>query len=445
VELMGGGIGVDNALGQGSVFWFTVQFDKRRVETEKPTKGLRALVVERQAESALALQRLLGNWHLHSTCAPSAADALRELHAAAARGAPYDVALVDMGLDDIGGLSLAAEIKSDPDIAGVRVILLASERDAADSVQRRSAGVAFQLVKPVREPDLYDCIITSMRAGEPVPSGSAPLPLPSRQRHGHRPRALLAEDNPVNVEVASAMLRGLGMEVACAANGEEALEAVRANEYDLVLMDCMMPVMDGMAATAEIRRLEQQRGRARQLPIVAITANALQGDRERCLSAGMDDYISKPFSQKALADTLGRWIPLPRVAGVPHPAMVASAAPPTAINQGALDAIRALSADQGEALLQRVLSAFVDDTPAQLHSLREAVDSDDTSVMRKAAHSLKSSSANVGADALARLCKQMEQLGRAERTDGAADLMRELEQEFQSVRHSLSAIMVKGD
>jgi len=484
VELMGGSIGVDNALGHGSVFWFTVQFDKRRVEADdagfqqKPTKGLRALVVDRQAESALALQRLLARWHLHGTCAPSAADALRELHAAAARGAPYDVALLDMGLDDIGGLALAAEIKSDPDISAVRVILLASERNAADPVQRRAAGVAFQLIKPAREPDLYDCIVTPLRVSEGVgvpslASVAAPHAAP-RLRHGQRPRALLAEDNPVNVEVASAMLRGLGMEVACASNGEEALAAVRAGDYDLVLMDCMMPVMDGMAATAEIRRLEQQRGRARTTPIVAITANALQGDRERCLAAGMDDYISKPFSQQALADTLGRWVALPRPAPAGHTppprsalhaaqgvaalclnTSVGTAAPqaaqvaaldaaPAAINPAALNAIRALGPGQGESLLRRVLEAFLLDTPRQITALRQATAGSDTSAIRKTAHSLKSSSANVGADALAKLFREMEQMARAEQTEGAADLLAQLEREFQSVRQSLSIILAKG-
>ena len=275
-------------------------------------------------------------------------------------------------------------------------------------------------------------------------AGAPPSQASLRPRHGQRPRALLAEDNPVNVEVASAMLRGLGVEVACAANGEEALAAVRAGDYDLVLMDCMMPVMDGMAATAEIRRLEQQRGRTRTTPIVAITANALQGDRERCLAAGMDDYISKPFSQQALADTLGRWIALPRPTRAPDSPAVPAASPAAAINPLALDAIRALSTDQGELLLHRVLATFLQDTPRQLAALHEAVAENDPATIRKTAHSLKSSSANVGADMLAKLFKDLEQMARAGQTGGAAGQIAQLEREFQSVRHSLSLILPKG-
>jgi two-component system sensor histidine kinase/response regulator len=473
VELMGGSIGVENALTQGAVFWFTVQFDKRRVDSDeasfnqKTTKGLRALIVDRQPESRKALQSQLARWHLHSQGADDARSALHLLQQAAAAGQPFDVALLDMDLAGISGLALAAEIKADPAIADVRLLLLSSERHAADTVQRREAGVAFQLIKPARDSDLYDCIVTPVRANEGVRSASPPpnarlRPAPQRQRL----RALLAEDNPVNVEVACAMLQALGMDVVCAGNGEEALQAVRQGEFDLVLMDCMMPVMDGMAATAEIRRYEQQQGRARQLPIIAITANALQGDRETCLAAGMDDYLSKPFTHHTLAATLGRWVCMPRSSTVHHDDRLAARALPAAnaaatapatppspapspsqhvvINRHALDAIRALSADQGEALLQRVLHAYIDDTPNQLHSLRQAIDSVDSGVLRKAAHSLKSSSANVGADALARLCKELEHLGRTDTTDGAAELLAALEREFQCVRESLSTILLEG-
>jgi CheY-like chemotaxis protein len=311
-------------------------------------------------------------------------------------------------------------------------------------------------------------------------------------------KVLLAEDNPVNVEVATAMLDSLGLDVNCARNGDEALQAVRAGYYDAVLMDCQMPLMDGFAATKEIRAYERENGRARRLPIIAITANALQGDRESCLAAGMDDYLSKPFTQQQLANVIGRWIALPSVAvraaaaaafhaPAPTPAIPAPAPAPApetihargaaqdeirhvaplsatvhhgdarpmlspemreqiqrdVINLHALDNIRALSPDRGGALVQRVVKAYVGDTPQHLATMRNAIAVLDTGSLRKVAHSLKSSSANVGAEALAAMCKDMENLGRADSTEGASGILTDMEQEFQAVRHSLSAILEK--
>ncbi|MYM91663.1 response regulator, partial [Rugamonas sp. FT82W] len=275
-----------------------------------------------------------------------------------------------------------------------------------------------------------------------------PTPAPRARK---RRKVLLAEDNPVNVEVAGAMLEGLGLEVSRACNGEQALQAVQAGEFDLILMDCQMPVMDGFAATTEIRRREQQRGRGRSVPIIAITANALQGDRESCLAAGMDDYLSKPFTQQALGQTISRWISLPRLAPAPPapetPAAPAVAAPHSQINsqinRQALQNIRALSATNGDALLDRVLHAYLDDTPSHLHTLRQAIAAGDTGQLRKAAHSLKSSSANVGADALAQRCRELEQLGRNDTTAGAAVLLADMERTFQAVRQALGAILEK--
>ncbi|WP_141753420.1 response regulator, partial [Duganella sp. HH101] len=248
--------------------------------------------------------------------------------------------------------------------------------------------------------------------------------------------------------VASAMLEGLGLEVSRACNGEEALHSVQAGEFDLILMDCQMPVMDGFAATTEIRRHEQQRGRARNLPIIAITANALQGDRESCLAAGMDDYLSKPFTQQALGQTIARWISLPRVPAAQEAAVQQAPAPAATafggeINRQALDNIRALSASNGDALLERVLQAYLDDTPSHLRALQQAIATGNTVQLRKAAHSLKSSSANVGATALAQHSKEMEQLGRNDTTAGAALLLAEMERSFQAVRQALGAILEK--
>ena len=472
VELMGGKIGVDNALSQGSIFWFTVPFDKRRVDPDEPgaalhsIEGLRVLIVDEEQSSREEMEQQLAAWRVRTDCVASAMDAVDRLLAAARAGTPYEVAIIDMHLQRTSGLALAAGIKADPATRATRILLLSSDRLAADPVQRREAGVAYQMIRPVRAGDLFECLATRQRAPLAAPGGIM-APPPSAPQPSQRPRlrkVLLAEDNPVNVEVATAMLDSLGLGVHCVSNGEEAVKAARSGEYDIVLMDCQMPVMDGFAATAEIRRQEHQNSRSRSLPIIAITANALQGDREACLAAGMDDYLSKPFTQQQLGAVIGRWVVLPMPATVHHdddptyaaPAPTVSATGPApsqavspsmadrdVINRHALENIRALSSDRGGALVQKVVEAFVDDTPQQLQALRRAIAAFDAGNLRKTAHSLKSSSANVGAETLAHLCKEMETLGRTETTEGASSILTDMELEFQAVRNSLSAILEK--
>jgi signal transduction histidine kinase/DNA-binding response OmpR family regulator/HPt (histidine-containing phosphotransfer) domain-containing protein len=462
VELMGGSIGVENALMQGtetrgSVFWFTVAFDKRRVDPDAPgdhqhtIDGLRVLVVDEQLASRVGLERHLAAWHVECDGAESVDEALERLHEAARTGHPYDAAVLDMELEHASGLLLAAEIKSDPATRATRLILLSPEKLAADPVQRREAGVAYQLIKPARAADLFACLATRPRGQvAPAPRFIPPRPLQGDNGRPRSRRVLLAEDNPVNVEVARAMLESLDLQVDVSRNGEEALQAVRNGSYDCVLMDCQMPVMDGFAATAAIRREEREAGRGRVLPVIAITANALQGDREACLAAGMDDYLSKPFTQQELAAVIGRWIGLPLAATVHHedePPRLSREAVEViqrdVINRVALDKIRALSRERGDALVEKVIAAYVDDTPQQLSTLRQAIDGMDTDNVRRIAHTLKSASANVGAETLAALCKEMEHLGRAATTEGADEILSDMEQEFQAVRHSLTAMLEK--
>ena len=466
VELMGGKIGVDNALSQGSIFWFTVPFDKRRVDPDEPgvalhtIEGLRVLIVDEQQSSREELEEQLAAWQVRTDSARSAMDAVERLTAAAQAGMPYEVAILDMNLQRTSGLALAASIKSDPATRSTRILLLSTDRQAADPVQRREAGVAYQLIRPLRAGDLFECLATRQRAPLTA-AGGIVVPPPSAPQPGQRARlrkVLLAEDNPVNVEVAKAMLDSLGLDVFCVSNGEEAARAASSGEYDVVLMDCQMPVMDGFAATAEIRRFERQNNRSAKLPIIAITANALQGDRESCLAAGMDDYLSKPFTQQQLGAVIGRWVVLPLASTVHHddepyqqPAVQAPPPKPApraiperdVINHHALENIRALSKDRGDALVQKVVAAYVDDTPQHLQALRQAIAALDTNNIRKTAHSLKSSSANVGAETLAQMCKEMETLGRTETTEGASGILTSMEREFHAVRDSLGAILEK--
>jgi two-component system sensor histidine kinase/response regulator len=523
VELMGGEIGVDSGRTQGSVFWFTASFDKRGLARNTPPAaptagqtaemaGMRVLVVDEQAASRSALAQQLAGWQVRASGAGSALDGIARLRAAAHQQQPFDAAIIDMELARTSGLALAAAIKADPALRATRLLLISPNALAADPVQRRAAGVAYQLTKPARWADLYACLAARPRGAAPSgvpPDVAAPADMqtarmalvhgggmppraarssvhaggparPMQAQARTMPRVLLAEDNPVNVEVAKTMLGSLGLDVHCAAHGAAALAAMREQAFDAVLMDCQMPVMDGFAATATIRREERDgapaRGAGRHVPIIAITANALQGDREACLAAGMDDYLSKPFSQQQLHAVVGRWITLaalapadaadgrawplpdqgtlpgrpgPGPASAPAPRAVPGAPPvrpgagPAAINERALDAIRALNSERGDALVQKVIGAWVGDTPQCLAALRQAILERNAPGVRKVAHSMKSASANVGADSFARLCRQLEQLGRDETTLGASSILNDMEQEFQAVRHSLNAILEK--
>ena len=475
VELMKGTIGVENAPQRGTIFWFTVSFDKRRVDPDAPghhqhtLEGLRVLVVDEQDASRQELVQQLEAWRASCEGVASAAAAFEHLVSAARAGRPYDAAVLDMDLTQTSGLALAASVRAEPMPRSTPIdthfVLLSPERLAADPVQRREAGVAYQLVKPARAADLYACL-TARAARLHQPAGgsvaaAAPFEAPRRgpaaRLHPLRRarRVLLAEDNPVNVEVARAMLENLGLETHCARNGQEALHAVHEGGWDAVLMDCQMPVMDGFAATGEIRRHEREAGRARTLPVIAITANALQGDREACLAAGMDDYLSKPFTQQQLAAVIGRWVALPVLAerhhddppemtiAAPEPTPAPAPAPGDPVNHAALENIRALSRDGGDALVQKVINAFMGDTPRHLNALRQAVNAREAEHLRRLAHSLKSASANIGAARLAALCRDLEQLGRAGGVDGAASLLADVEREFQSVRQSLHALLEK--
>ncbi|WP_308495298.1 hybrid sensor histidine kinase/response regulator [Duganella qianjiadongensis] len=470
VELMGGRIGVDHALAQGSLFWFTVNFDKRRIDADQSHSHAngecRALIVDDKYSSQDLLPQLLSRWQI-THASSSASAAIATLLQAQADASAYHVALLEMDLPRTSGLALAAALHAEPRLSSLRLILLSSARYAADVQQQRAAGVAYQLIKPIRASDLYECLlgsVTPTASSSELPGLAPPVtsltPLsqsstgPARQRKGRR--VLLAEDNPVNVEVASAMLESMGLDVSRAENGEQALQSVQNDAYDLVLMDCQMPIMDGFAATNAIRRHEQQQGQGQKLPIIAITANALQGDRESCLAAGMDDYLSKPFTRQALGHTLSRWINLPRQnqddGVVTHArlepdsaAQAETGASGTAatIQREALENIRALSPANGEALLEKILQTYLRDTPEQLQALAQALQRHDDDSLRALAHRLKSGSANVGALALAASCKQLEQLARQHSSATAAPLLATIERQFQSARQVLEAILEK--
>ncbi len=314
VELMGGAIGLESAEGQGSLFWFTIPFARSAAPDLPPLdmglQGLRVLVVDDNVTLREIMQRYLAAWEVRSDGAATAAAGLTAVREAARSGRPYDVALVDYRLPDMDGFALARELRADPALAATRPILITGFDERGRAEAAAEAGFAAYIPKPVKLSRLLDAIMTALDAGaraeapQAAPSVETPAPVPTERM------ILVAEDNAVNQKLALLLLKKLGYRAVAVSNGREAVVAAATGHYGMILMDCQMPEVDGFQATAVIRTGEAQQPRGtRWLPIVAMTANAMQGDREECIAAGMDDYVSKPINAERLRVVIERWMP----------------------------------------------------------------------------------------------------------------------------------------
>jgi two-component system, sensor histidine kinase and response regulator len=456
-EMMGGAIGVHSEPGRGSMFWFTARLLRQPAglkfpqSRRKDLQDLRVLIVDDNDTNRELLHHQVTSWGMKDAGAPGGPQALALLRAAAAEGTPFDLAILDMMMPDMNGMELAERIKSDAAIANVRLVLLTSMGLRGDAVEARRVQIEAYLNKPVRQSELYNCLATLMGKppGDNVLVTRHTL---SEQRSHLRGRVLLAEDNPVNQEVVQAMLESVGCTVKVAADGRQALDAIAREPFDAILMDCQMPVLDGFETTAEIRRMEQGQPGTRRLPIIALTANAMEGDRERCLAAGMDDYLSKPVRPDELRSSLARWLPAgPVEPPVNAPGAVAPTAPPPAAAQAApapkdqvldpqaLQALRQLQREAGSDVLSRMIGLFLANTPELIRQMRQAIESRDGANLKMAAHTMKSSSGFLGARRLETLCRELEALGKSGDVDHAPQRLAEVEDEYARVTVALEA------
>ncbi|MEW6635442.1 MAG: PAS domain S-box protein [Actinomycetota bacterium] len=445
VELMGGEIGVESEPGEGSTFWFTARFLKglhRAAPAEEPAAGLRGrrvLVVDDNATNREILCRQLASWGLAPTAEKSAEEGLEALRSAVERGEPYELAIVDMRMPEMDGVDLARVAKGEPALAGTRLLLLTSVslHERADEVRR--VGFSAVLTKPVRQSRLYEAVISVLGPPEEEPApGQDGREDAAKREAGGGLRVLVAEDNAVNQRVAVKMLENLGYRVDVAANGLEAVEAVFRRSYAAVLMDVQMPEMDGLSATAEIRRREKTPGR--RLPIIAMTANAMAGDREQALEAGMDDYLPKPVRREDLKAVMERWASPERDApdGDPDEPDLRADEP---VDE---DVIRGLRELGDEGLFGELANLFCEGASSGLVLLRDAAARDDARSLERAAHDLLGSSGNMGARRMAAICEEIRQAAGSGDLSRAALLIEDLEGEYGRVREALRAAVASG-
>ncbi len=463
VELMGGEIGATSTLGEGSTFFFTLRLP---LQSDAPASslpdadlsGVRVLIVDDNAVNRRVLHEQLGNWRLRNESCAGAEEALQVLGAAHAAGDPFQIAILDHQMPDMDGESLGRAIKADPRLRGTVLVMLTSLGQKGDALRLKAAGFAAYLLKPARQSELLGSLVNVWAARNAGPAGEMVTrhsiaevsPAAEAKRRWDGTRVLVVEDNIVNQKVAGMILHSFGCRVEVAANGREALRSIEALPFDIIFMDCEMPEMDGFEATAEIRLRPDAK---RSLPIVAVTARATRGDRERCLQSGMDDYMSKPVKSEDFQAALERWAPRDGTVTdepgaqthlLPPSVKVLLASAATAATRPALDAevvarLRDLALATDASLLSQIFESFLSDGEARLGTLRGAIEKGDAVSLHKAAHALKGAGGNIGARGVADIAQELQALGDAGTVEGAEGWLGQLEAEFERVRIEIVA------
>ncbi len=451
VELMDGRLGVESTLNQGSTFWFTValslvptQVSEMRAKTPPPTVS-RVLVVHETATAREVFRERVELLGVEAFAVSNASDAIDQLQVAVERAMPFDIVFIDRPAK-MDGFELAQIIRRDNTLAGLRVILMVP-MVGDETLEKKAAGLnAICQTKPVRQAVLRECLTGDATDG-PADTDQLPAAAP-RSKYTLRGRILVADDNLLNQELTREMLKKSGCRVTLVENGRKALKKLDTENFDLILMDCQMPEMDGYETTRLIRGREVASGGQRHIPIIALTANAMRGDREECEAAGMDDYLSKPFSAAQLEKKLRHWLEhsssttdkaVQTASSTPSPIdSVWTDADVSFLDPTALDNIRAADENGSDGLLGRLIDIYVEDAPKLVEQIRIGIEANEPDKVRTAAHTLKSNSANLGARTLAGVCRELEAKARTHKLIGTDEPLERIQSMLRVVLERLN-------
>jgi PAS domain S-box-containing protein len=455
VEMMGGQIELESTPGKGSTFTFTASFESAngppaQAEAGRELAGLRLLVVDDNPTNRAILSHQTASWGMNVAEAESGIEALDMLDRGVRQGTPYDIAIIDGMMPGMDGLELARRIKQSPVLGHISLLFLSSGREVSSS-EAESIGFAACLRKPVRQSHLRGCLhsISNESASNPIsvqrhePTGTPSEITGPMKRVVARPlgKVLIVEDNVTNQRLFRLQVEKLGYEVDIARNGLEALDRLGQIGYGCVLMDCQMPEMDGYAATGHIRERE---GNELHTPVIALTAGAMRGDREKCLAAGMDDYLTKPISQGKLSEALAKWmqnmtpqVPESFVPDDPSPQVCNGAG--EALDPATMQRFRDLQMGGAGSLVDELIGIFLEDTESRIAELDAALGERDAASVGTLTHSLKGSSYSMGAKCLGSACLELEEVPAAELFERGPGLLLEIKREFDRARDELSA------